>query len=289
MAEKNLGRVVGLSAYEVAMQKGFVGTEAEWLASLKGDKGDKGATGAAGVSVTHEWDGTTLKVTSASGTSSADLKGEKGDKGDTGAKGDKGDTGAQGAQGAQGIQGEKGDKGDKGEKGEKGEKGDAEAVLYTKQSLTAQQKMWARLNIGVPSEWDIGVDLLFVTGMAKAWLDSAGGIEISDGYPRFGPRYASKFIATCGTKTDSDGNPITLVLDVENETAQFVSAMSPGGADANHDNHNEIQTTPYQDGMGNLFTYDDVFDGDDWAIDPCFAVFSEDDWFYIKRWDSDER
>ena len=41
----------------------------------KGDKGDPG------VSVTHEWNGTTLIVTSASGTSSADLKGEKGDPG----------------------------------------------------------------------------------------------------------------------------------------------------------------------------------------------------------------
>lgn len=34
-----------------------------------------------GISVTHEWDGATLIVTSASGTSSADLKGEKGDSG----------------------------------------------------------------------------------------------------------------------------------------------------------------------------------------------------------------
>lgn len=41
-----------------------------------------GADGDPGVSVTHEWDGTTLKITSASGTSSADLKGEKGDPGD---------------------------------------------------------------------------------------------------------------------------------------------------------------------------------------------------------------
>lgn len=42
MAEKNLGRVVGLSAYEVAKSNGFEGTESDWLASLKGDKGDSG-------------------------------------------------------------------------------------------------------------------------------------------------------------------------------------------------------------------------------------------------------
>ena len=46
-----------------------------------------------GVSATHSWNGTVLTITSASGTSSVDLKGEKGDKGETGATGAKGDTG----------------------------------------------------------------------------------------------------------------------------------------------------------------------------------------------------
>lgn len=35
----NLGRVVGYSAYEVAVQNGFVGTEEEWIESLKGEQG----------------------------------------------------------------------------------------------------------------------------------------------------------------------------------------------------------------------------------------------------------
>lgn len=38
--------ITGKSAYEIALLNGFEGTEAEWLASLKGDKGDKGDTGA---------------------------------------------------------------------------------------------------------------------------------------------------------------------------------------------------------------------------------------------------
>lgn len=38
----------GPSAYELAVAAGFEGTEAEWLASLKGDKGDKGDAGEAG-------------------------------------------------------------------------------------------------------------------------------------------------------------------------------------------------------------------------------------------------
>lgn len=41
--------------------------------NLKGNKGDDG------ISATHRWDGTTLTVTSASGTSSANLKGDKGE------------------------------------------------------------------------------------------------------------------------------------------------------------------------------------------------------------------
>lgn len=35
----------GDSAYQVALDDGFVGTESAWLASLKGAKGDKGNTG----------------------------------------------------------------------------------------------------------------------------------------------------------------------------------------------------------------------------------------------------
>ena len=54
MAQVNLGRVVGYSAYEIAVQNGFEGTEAEWLASLKGDTGATGPQGPAG---TTEWAG----------------------------------------------------------------------------------------------------------------------------------------------------------------------------------------------------------------------------------------
>lgn len=62
----------GKSAYEVAIDNGFIGTEAQWLASLKGQDGTNGA------------------------------KGEKGDKGDTGLQGLKGDKGDQGQAGVDG-------------------------------------------------------------------------------------------------------------------------------------------------------------------------------------------
>ena len=49
-----------------------------------GSDGKNGNDGTDGVSATHSWNGTTLTITSASGTSSVDLKGEKGNPGDAG-------------------------------------------------------------------------------------------------------------------------------------------------------------------------------------------------------------
>lgn len=49
-----------------------------------GQDGSPGKDGSNGVSATHSWNGTVLTVTSASGTSSADLKGEKGNQGNPG-------------------------------------------------------------------------------------------------------------------------------------------------------------------------------------------------------------
>lgn len=57
-----------------------------------GADGAKGEDGKDGVSCTHSWNGTTLTITSASGTSSADLKGEKGADGKQGDKGEDGHT-----------------------------------------------------------------------------------------------------------------------------------------------------------------------------------------------------
>ena len=87
MAQVNLGRVTGYSAYEVAVQNGFVGTEAEWLASLKGAKGDTGAQGPQGE------------------TGPAGATGPQGETGATGPQGPKGDTGETGPQGPVGPAG----------------------------------------------------------------------------------------------------------------------------------------------------------------------------------------
>ena len=80
----------GKSAYEVALQNGFTGTEADWLTSLKGQKGDTGAPGA---------------------------------KGEPGEKGDRGEPGTPGAKGERGEKGEKGDTGTPGKDGVNGTDG----------------------------------------------------------------------------------------------------------------------------------------------------------------------
>lgn len=86
--------IQGLSAYQVAVQHGFEGTEDEWLISLKGDKGETGP------------------------------KGDKGNTGEKGATGERGPQGLQGEKGLQGIQGEKGEPGIQGPVGPKGEQGE---------------------------------------------------------------------------------------------------------------------------------------------------------------------
>ena len=61
-----------------------------------GDTGPRGATGpsgADGVSCTHSWNGSVLSITSASGTSSADLRGPQGIQGIQGATGPQGPAG----------------------------------------------------------------------------------------------------------------------------------------------------------------------------------------------------
>lgn len=85
-----------------------------------GSDGTPGADGADGVDCTHSWSGSVLTVTSASGTSSADLRGPKGDaftfedftaeqlEGLRGADGSDGAPGADGQDGAPGADGQDG-------------------------------------------------------------------------------------------------------------------------------------------------------------------------------------
>lgn len=142
-----------LSAYGIAKAHGYTGTEAEWLASLKGAAGEPGKDGKpfnwrgawdAAATYAHldavEHNGSCYVWTDDADSTAGDEPGvdelwelcaAKGAKGDTGPqgpqgpqgpKGDKGDTGPQGPQGPQG---EKGDKGDTGPQGPQGPQGPA--------------------------------------------------------------------------------------------------------------------------------------------------------------------
>jgi hypothetical protein len=108
-----------------------------------GPRGDAGPAGRDGVGCTHSWEGSVLTVTSASGTSSADLRGPKGDAGATGPEGPAGAAGPKGdpftyddftqAQlaalvGPKGERGETGPRGATGDTGPQGAKGDVGAT-----------------------------------------------------------------------------------------------------------------------------------------------------------------
>ena len=98
----------GKSAYEVAVENGFSGTETEWLASLKGATGAPGADGKDGTDGKTPYVGDNGNWYIGADDTGKPSRGEKGEKGDKGAQG------IQGEQGIQGVQGEKGEKGDPG-------------------------------------------------------------------------------------------------------------------------------------------------------------------------------
>lgn len=139
-----------LSAYGLALKNGFVGTEQEWLESLKGMQGEKGDP------FTYE-DFTPDQL--------AALKGEKGEKGDPGEKGEKGDPG------------EKGEKGDPGQKGDQGDKGDPGKNFI----ILGYYNTLEELQSGVPSPdagdaYGVGVtapyDIYIWDGIGLEWVNN---------------------------------------------------------------------------------------------------------------------
>lgn len=151
----------GKSAYEIAKENGFDGTEAEWLASLKGATGAAGANGKDGengktpyVGDNGNWyigaDDTGKPSRGAKGEPGKDgvtptfsiesvETGEPGTNADVTMTGDapnhglkfvipRGNAGAKGAKGDTGSPGAKGDKGEQGSPGAKGDKGDTGAT-----------------------------------------------------------------------------------------------------------------------------------------------------------------
>ena len=114
----------GKSAYQIAVEQGYQGSESDWLSSLKGDKGEKGNTGAKGNPGQDGTDGkSAYAIAVEHGYEDSEEKwllSLKGEKGDTGERGEKGNTGDRGLQGVPGEKGEKGDAGVAGKDGTDG-------------------------------------------------------------------------------------------------------------------------------------------------------------------------
>lgn len=121
----------GKSAYQIWLDAGNTGSEAAFLASLKGDAGTKGDTGAAGAPgadghspvVTAVKSGKTTTI-SVDGTAIATVN-----------------DGADGANGKDGTNGKDGAKGDKGDKGDTGADGHSPAVTATKSGTVTTIKV----------------------------------------------------------------------------------------------------------------------------------------------------
>ena len=138
-----------LSAYGIAKAHGYTGTEAEWLASLKGAAGEPGKDGKpfhwrgawdAAATYAHldavEHNGSCYVWIDDADSTAGDepgvdelwelcaAAGAAGANGAPGAKGDTGETGPQGPQGPKGDKGDTGETGPQGPQGPKGDKGD---------------------------------------------------------------------------------------------------------------------------------------------------------------------
>lgn len=151
--------IQGLSAYQIAVQHGFEGTEAEWLISLKGEKGETGPKGDKG---------------------NTGEKGDTGERGPQGLQGERGLQGIQGEQGEQGIQGPVGPKGEKGDQGERGPqgpqgqigpqgpKGDTGSGLNIKGELDSESQL--------PQEGVSG-DAWLISGNLYVYVGENGNVE----------------------------------------------------------------------------------------------------------------
>ena len=139
----------------------------------QGADGQPGADGNDGVSATHSWNGTVLTVTSASGTSSADLRGPQGVQGEAGPEGPQGEQGPQGEAGPAGADGYTPVKGVDYFDGADG------VVAVTGASVGQTVKISAVDENGVPTAWE-PVDFP-EGGGGCAFAETAAEIQLATG------------------------------------------------------------------------------------------------------------
>lgn len=166
----------GKSAYEIAVIHGFVGTEEEWLASLKGETGSAGPQGEQGP---------------------RGLTGETGPQGQQGIPGEQGPAGQDGYtpvkgvdyfDGEQGPRGEVGPAGPQGPKGDRGETGACitETVTGTAPVIVAEDNH--RYVCGEVTSLSFtpcssGIcDVIFTSGSTVAVLTLPSTVKMPDGF-----------------------------------------------------------------------------------------------------------
>lgn len=196
-----------LSAYGIAKAHGYTGTEAEWLASLKGAAGEPGKDGKpfnwrgawdAAATYAHldavEHNGSCYVWTDDADSTAGDepgvdelwelcaAKGAKGDPGAAGAPGPQGLTGPQGPQGDTGETGAKGETGATGPQGPKGDPGADYTLTEADKSEIAGKVTAGGLEFTL-ADPPTGGDLPEVLGnLGTAMTDAAeGAIPIADG------------------------------------------------------------------------------------------------------------
>ena len=166
----------GLSAYQVAVNNGFVGTVNEWLESLKGANGANGAAGTNGwtpiLAVVPDGDRRVIAVTSwTGGTGVAPNTGYYGASGIVPNINNAVDI--RGIQGVQGLAGQDGAKGDQGVAGVNGADGQSAYQIAVLNGFEGTQEEWLA-SIKGDSAYKVAVDNGFV-GTEEEWLESLKG------------------------------------------------------------------------------------------------------------------
>lgn len=114
----------GLSAYQIAVSGGFVGTEAQWIASLEGPQGPQGIQGATGPT------------------------GPVGAIGPAGPQGDQGPQGPQGLPGSDGATGPQGPQGPQGATGATGPAGQSAYAVAVAAGFVGTEEQWLASLVG---------------------------------------------------------------------------------------------------------------------------------------------
>ncbi len=168
----------GKSAYDIAVEYGFEGTEQEWLESLKGDKGDPGINGEAGSDGLSAYE---IEVKNGYQGSEQEWIDEiKGIKGDTGAKGDDGlsayevavENGFEGTvnQWLESLEGAKGDS------GAKGNEGLSAYQVALENGFVGTEEQWLESLKGM-SAYQIAKEIGVFEGTEQEWLESLKGAK----------------------------------------------------------------------------------------------------------------